>query len=285
MLLSHELAQASGLSVSDIGREYELWADRCDAFQEHGLKSLNGALRMVGGLGGLSLGNLNEAANECGDPGANKAFQELEECRRRLVANGFRCTYTRCHLPSVGSMAWGPKLDSVVADLVVFAPPALLAEGFRLSPFIIQGDTYRFGDIGDAALMFEAFLLGFSLIPRERVPYWVDDFMLSREEVELGYVAPQAVFILKNRKSGWYDPYDRFNVGGRKNRVSPKFCQEFRIGHAVMHRDYKDQSNQDMIGLYMGDHKVYSPDWYSPLGGYNVGAANYYDLGSKTGHR
>lgn len=240
---------------------------------------------MSGSLGGLSVGSLRWFIAQAKTDSWRKAMKELEECRRRLVANGFGCAYTCCRLPHTGSLEWPPRAEDVAADLVVFAPPRLMLRGFTQSPFIISGRLPGYGNLDEADMMLEAYRLSFSVIPRWDGPDWVEDWMLSEHEIEDEYIAPQAVFILKHRGRGWHGPLGYVDPNVKFKKVNPTLCHELKIGHAVLHYDNNNPSNHNRVGLYMGNHKVYSPDWYNPEIANRVGAANHYDLGSKTGHR
>lgn len=284
MLLTPKMLAASGRSLEFFETEYAYDSESCQEFQQR-FDPSNLPLDDRGSLGGLSDGSLRYFIAQARTAHWRKSMQELEECRRRLVANGFGCIYTCCRLPYTGSLEWPPRAEDVAADLVVFAPPRLMLSGFTQSPFIISGRLPGYERFDEADMMYEAHRLSFSVIPRWDGPHWVEDWMLSEHEIEDEYIAPQAVFILKHRGRGWHGPLGYVDPNVKFKKVNPTLCQELKIGHAVLHYDRNNPSNRNRIGLYLGNHPVYSPNWYNPEIANRVGAANHYDLGSKTGHR
>jgi len=284
MLLTSKMLADSGYTLRQLESQYAYDSACCQEFQQ-GYSHIDPLYDTPGSLGRLSHGSLRWFIAQAKTDSWRKALKELEECRRRLVANGFGCAYTCCQLPYTGSLEWPPKEQFVTADLVVFAPPRLMLRGFTQSPFIISGRLPGYECFDEAEMMYEAHRLSFSVIPRYDAPYWVDDWMLSEHELEDEYVAPQAVFILKHRGRGWHGPGGCVDPNVKFRKATPTLCHELKIGHAVLHYDNNNPSNHNRVGLYMGNHKVYSPDWYNPEIANRVGAANHYDLGSKTGHR
>jgi hypothetical protein len=283
MQLTHEDLERSGITLEFLMDEYRRASGQCEVYEERWPNHFEG----FGDLGGISRGPIRaiEELDWSGSRYWPKGVKNLEEFRRRLIANGFSCVYSNCLLPVVGKRAWSSDMSPGHADLVVFASPSLMLEGFNYSPFIVSGLTAGVLGGSDAAAFVDAADLGFSLIPRGCAPSWVDDIMLSEDERRGDFIAPQAVFVLRHPGRNWHGidgrPIPEMNLA----RWNPHLCHEFAVGNARMHYDKQKPDNQDRIGLYIGTHKIFSPEWYGPNRSYRLGGANGYSLGSRTGHR
>jgi len=291
MLLTHEMLKKSGFDFGYLEDNYSFDSGECHLFQEQygqGSRITKEGSRVIkdaDGLHGLSSGSLRYFISLT-EPGPwQDALQELEECRQRLAANGFTCAYTCCHLPYTGSLEWPPRAQDLAVDLVVFASPRMMLEGFTQSPFIISGRFPGYGFFDEADFMLYAFRQTFCVIPFWSSPSWVKEWMLSEEEVKDEYIAPQAVFVLRHRGRGWHGPGGVVDRRKKLRTPDPQLCKEMKVGHARLHYDYGNPSNQNRIGLYLGDEPVYSPDWYAFGTVGKIGRANNYSIGSKIGHR